>query len=443
MIRPAKVRIIASWELSSVVRRVPYLVFTFVMPLFFTLLFGGVGALQGQAMQSHAETPALFGIVDQSGALHLDQPARQQAPSSRTAKLLHRAGLAATGALEQGQVVFVPFASGSAARDKLRAGKLRGYFVFEPDWLESGKVKAVRAEDGPLDGIGRASTERALGALARRQLLTGQVKGPLLSRALDPVRAERRTLPSTTGVERQAANDSEMSARLLVPLILALLLMMSLVSTSSYLVQGVAVEKENKVVEVLLASASADEIMAGKLIGLGAAGLLQVGVWSTMLAGGALSAPVELGGAASALPWTAIAAAGPLFLLGYLFIGSLMLATGSFGSNARESQQFGMLLALPAMVPVMLMTVLLSDPHGTLARVLSWIPFTAPITIVTRLSIDPGGMPGWQLAGSLAVMLVSIVAAIAIGARLFRVGLLLTGSRPRLGEILRQARVGR
>jgi ABC-2 type transport system permease protein len=421
VIRPAKVRIIASWELSSVVRRVPYLVFTFVMPLFFTLLFGGVGALQGQAMQSHTETPALFGIVDQSGALHLDQPARQQAPSSRTAKLLHRAGLAATGALEQGQVVFVPFASGSAARDKLRAGKLRGYFVFEPDWLESGKVKAVRAEDGPLDGIGRASTERALGALARRQLLTGQVKGPLLSRALDPVRAERRTLPSTTGVERQAANDSEMSARLLVPLILALLLMMSLVSTSSYLVQGVAVEKENKVVEVLLASASADEIMAGKLIGLGAAGLLQVGVWST----------------------TAIAAAGPLFLLGYLFIGSLMLATGSFGSNARESQQFGMLLALPAMVPVMLMTVLLSDPHGTLARVLSWIPFTAPITIVTRLSIDPGGMPGWQLAGSLAVMLVSIVAAIAIGARLFRVGLLLTGSRPRLGEILRQARVGR
>jgi ABC-2 type transport system permease protein len=162
-----------------------------------------------------------------------------------------------------------------------------------------------------------------------------------------------------------------------------------------------------------------------------------------MRAGGALSAPVELGGAASALPWTAIAAAGPLFLLGYLFIGSLMLATGSFGSNARESQQFGMLLALPAMVPVMLMTVLLSDPHGTLARVLSWIPFTAPITIVTRLSIDPGGMPGWQLAGSLAVMLVSIVAAIAIGARLFRVGLLLTGSRPRLGEILRQARVGR
>lgn len=443
MIRPAKVRIIARWELTSVVRRVPYLVFTFVMPLFFTFLFGGVGALQGQAMQRHSRKPALFGVVDRSGALHLDEPAREHAPSPRALEMLHRAGLGGARALEQGKVVFVPFKSESAARATLRAGRLRGYFVVQPDWLESGKVKAVRAEGGPLEGIGRASTERALAELARRRLLTGQVAQPLLSRALDPVKAERRTLPAKTGVEQKVADDSELSARLLVPLILALLLMMSLISTSSYLVQGVAVEKENKVVEVLLASASADEIMAGKLIGLGAAGLLQVAVWSGMLAGGAASAPVALGGATSALPWMAIAAAGPLFLLGYLFIGSLMLATGSFGGNARESQQFGMLWALPAMVPVMLMTVLLSDPHGGLARVLSWVPFTAPITLVTRLSVDPGGMQAWQLAGSIAVMLVSITLAIAIGARLFRVGLLLTGSRPRLSEILRQARVGR
>ncbi len=443
MIRPGKVRIIARWELSSVVRRVPYLVFTFVMPLFFTFLFGGVGLLQGQAMQSQQSQPALFGVVDKSGALHLDRPTHEHAPSPSALRLLHHAGLDGTRALEQGSVVFVPISSEHAAGQELRAGKLGGYFVIEPDWLETGKVKAVRGEGGPLDDLGRVSTENALAALARRQLLTGQVKGQLLSRALDPVHAERRTLPSKTGVERRAADNSEMSAQLLVPLVLALLLMMSLISTSSYLVQGVAVEKENKVVEVLLASASADEIMAGKLIGLGTAGLIQVGVWSTMLAGGALSAPVALGGASAALPWTAIAAAGPLFLLGYLFIGSLMLATGSFGGNARESQQFGMLWALPAMVPVMLMTVLLSDPHGTLARVLSWIPFTAPITIVTRLSVDPGGMPAWQLAGSIAVLLLSIILAIVIGARLFRVGLLLTGSRPRLSEILRQARVGR
>ncbi len=443
MIRPAKVGIIARWELTSVVRRLPYLIFTFVMPLFFTLLFGGVGLLQGRAMQTQLDQPALFGVVDQSGALHLEKPVQERAPSGRATKLLGRAGLAGAHAFEQGQVVFVPFASESAARNKLRDKSLRGYFVIAPDWLASGKVKEVRGEGGLFDDVGRGSAERALGEVAREQLLTGQVKQPVLARALDPVHAERRTLPAASGAERKAADDSEMSARLLVPLILALLLMMSLISTSSYLVQGVAVEKENKVVEVLLASASADEIMAGKLVGLGAAGLLQVAVWSLMLAGGVLSVPAGLGGASSAVPWTAVAAAGPLFLLGYLFIGSLMLATGSFGGNARESQQFGMLWALPAMLPVMLMTVLLSDPHGAFARVLSWIPFTAPITIVTRLSVDPGGMPGWELAGSIAVMLLSIVLAVALGARLFRVGLLLTGSRPRLSEILRQARVGR
>jgi ABC-2 type transport system permease protein len=118
-----------------------------------------------------------------------------------------------------------------------------------------------------------------------------------------------------------------------------------------------------------------------------------------------------------------------------------MLGTGSLGNNVRESQQFSMVWTLLTVIPLVFLQVLIVEPHATLGRVLTWIPFTAPVTVVLRTALDAKGIAWWEIAGSFVVMVISTWIAIRVGARLFRVGLLLTGARPKLREILRQARL--
>jgi ABC-2 type transport system permease protein len=439
MIRGNKVGIVARWEFSSLVRRLPFLLFTFGMPLFFTLLFGGVAMVQEKALAGQNEQARLFGLVDAGSALggHLE-PVAPLEPEARTRLL--RAGLAPSRALTEDDVVFERFDTEAEARRALSRKLLGGYFVIGKRYMQTGAVRLVEAQNGPLAELGASGAEHALGVTLRRALLRGRVPDGVLDRTLNPVVTERATLRADGRVARDEGSDV---TRMLVPLFLALLLMMSLISTSSYLVQGVAVEKENKLVEVLLSSASADEILAGKLVGLGAAGLLQVGIWCSMLGGVALTFASRVASAGLYVPWPAVFAAVPLFLLGYLFIGSLMLATGSLGNTMRESQQLAMAWSIPTVLPLMLMSVLMSQPHGTLSRVMSWIPFTAPLTVVTRLSLDPDGISAAEILGSALVLALSTWLATKLAARLFRVGLLLTGARPRLGDLLRQAALGR
>ena len=227
-----------------------------------------------------------------------------------------------------------------------------------------------------------------------------------------------------------------------LPLAFTILFLMSVLMTSGYLLQGTAIEKENKVVEVLLASANPDEILAGKLAGLGATGLLQVGVWTSMLFLTGFGAVPLLFAAHVDMPWRALVVSLPLFVVAFLFFGSLMLGTGSLGSNMREAQQLSMVWSLTAALPLMLMSVLIREPHGLLARVLTWLPLTAAPVIVMRASTDAEALPWWEMIGPMLLLVAATWVAIRIGARLFRVGLLSAGARPSFREVMRQARLG-
>ena len=107
----------------------------------------------------------------------------------------------------------------------------------------------------------------------------------------------------------------------------------------------------------------------------------------------------------------------------------------------REAQQLSMVWSLTAALPMMMMAVLLREPHGIVARVMTWLPFSAGPLIIFRASTDLEVLAWWEVAGAFAVLLLSTWIALRVGARLFRIGLL-SSSRPKLGEILRQARLG-
>jgi ABC-2 type transport system permease protein len=106
----------------------------------------------------------------------------------------------------------------------------------------------------------------------------------------------------------------------------------------------------------------------------------------------------------------------------------------------REAQQLAMVWSLTAAMPMMMMAVLLREPHGTVARVMTLLPFSAGPLIMFRASTDLDFLAWWEVVGAFVVLLFSTWLAIRIGARLFRIGLL-SASRPKLSEIIRQARL--
>ncbi len=440
MTRLHKVRTIATFEFLTAVKRPGYLIATFGMPLF-VAAYGAIVAIPAYFAAQKDKADALFGVVDQAAVLALEgdvaAPTIQLSDDLRQTLESVGQGAALDRALGDSNFVFRSFRTESDARAALQADRIKGYFVLAGDYMDSGRVDIYSPETVSLT---RSDSRTAFANLVRQHLVRGRVDERLGKRLVSPMHDPRRFSVARTG-EVTDGGRAASAVRLAVPLVFIVLFLMSVLMTAGYLMQGTATEKENKVVEVLLASANPDEILAGKLLGLGGAGLLQIAVWLLMALGTGIGVVPLLLSSGIQIPWLALTLAVPLFLMAFLFFGSLILGTGSLGSNMREAQQLAMVWSLTAALPLMMMSILIRDPHGTVARVMTWIPFSAGSLIMLRASMDPGSLPWWEIAGSLLVLMASTWLAIRLGARLFRVGLLSSGARPSLREIVRQARL--
>jgi ABC-2 type transport system permease protein len=421
--RPKRIAAIARFEFLAVVKRWSYLLATFGLPLFLAVVSGTVLGVQTYFLSQRAAESSTFGLVDEAGVVERD---RFEDDGGRLVWT------------DRGNEIRL-FEDTAEAAKLLENGELRAVYVVEPDYLETGSVRSIESKKTPLLSMRGTSVEPLLRSLLRQSLLDGRVDEQVQERVLAPAQFVRSRL-GPNGLETEDLDQAlDLLMRTTIPLFLGVLLLTALLSASGYLVQTVATDKESKIVEVLLSSVTPEEILAGKLLGLGAAGLLQFAAWSSMVVFVALTASAALASVVS-IPWLAVAISPVVFVLGYLFLGSLMLATAALGANAAESQKLTMGWAVLAIVPLMVLVILLEDPHGVLANVMTWIPFTTPLTVVIRLAVDPDGIAWWEVVGSIAVLATSIWLAIRIGARLFRVGFLLTGNRPPLADLWRQSR---
>jgi ABC-2 type transport system permease protein len=176
-----------------------------------------------------------------------------------------------------------------------------------------------------------------------------------------------------------------------------------------------------------------DELMFGKMIGLGAAGLGLVVTWGTLGGIALLFRPVSI-----AIGPGTILIAAYYFLVGYFLFGSFMLAVGSLVSSYQEANQWTALISLSALSPFFALSAILDQPRGPVAVGVSLFPWTAPVAMMMRL--PSGEVPAWQLAVSMVLLLVSALFMLRLAGRIFRVGLLLYGKTPNLPEILRWSR---
>jgi ABC-2 type transport system permease protein len=174
----------------------------------------------------------------------------------------------------------------------------------------------------------------------------------------------------------------------------------------------------------------------GKMLGSGALGLSQIGIWAIFGIGYALlNRTLDIGRLLATMQITPgyLAMVLAYTALGYLLFGSLMAGIAATTNAEQESRQIAGIFSIVGVVPLMLLTAFLMDPNGNVAVLLSMIPFTAPVSMILRTSLAT--VPAGEIAISLGIMVVSVFAVVWISARIFRLGMLNYGKRPSLRAI--------
>jgi ABC-2 type transport system permease protein len=233
-----------------------------------------------------------------------------------------------------------------------------------------------------------------------------------------------------------------------VAYIMAMVLFMSILIYGSGIMTSVLEEKSSKVIEVLVSSVKPMELMAGKLLGVGAVSLVQFGVWgaSMQLMMSQRSALMRsMGGneVASVFQLPSLSAGTAaivivFFLGGFLLYSAMYAAVGAMSNNLQEAQQAVQPVNMALMVGLFGMFAMLNNPSSTVAMVLSFIPFTAPIIVPVRWTA--GNLPLWEVAVAFVLLMLGILAVIWVAGRIYRVGILMTGKRPTVRELMRWVR---
>ncbi len=405
--------IVAGQELWFNLRRPGYIIMTLLLPalglviLLMASLFGGeVGGFLASQFQPKEQRT---GYLDRSGVLRADLPTYS------------------------GE--YVAFEDESSARAALIADEIGSYLVLEEDYLETGKVTVYGKGGGFSTFV--AADEGSLREFLTASLLAGRLDEALQARAIRPMNLETITL------DEQGAVNTESPFSILgdfvLPYVFSILFVITIFTTSGFLLQSVSEEKEGRIIEILLSSISPTQLLAGKILGLGALGLIQVLVWvgaGTALLGAA-AAIFSLAGADLIEPVTVLLGM-VYFLLGYLLFATLMAVAGSMGTTQRESQQIASIFSLAAAIPWMTMGFIMANPGAPLAVALSFFPLTAPVMMLLRLGISD--VPPAQIAASIVLLLLGIGFSLWAGAKVFRTGLLMYGKRPSLKDLARAFR---
>lgn len=268
--------------------------------------------------------------------------------------------------------------------------------------------------------------------------------------------------------EGDAAGGAEIG--FLIANVLGLLVYIAVLLYGAMVMRGVIEEKTNRIVEVVVSSVRPFDLLMGKVLGIGAVGLLQLAAWGVLLfalnlaaapilaallgpdvappVAGAPSA-MPTAGAPSELPFDPGAIAAVLtpgllvsfvlfFLGGYLLFASLFAAVGSMVDTEADAQSLQVPVILPIIVPLLFLPYVVDQPESALSVGLSLFPLSSPVLMVVRMSV--ASVPLWQVLLALALLAVAFVGAVWVAARIYRVGILMTGKKASFRDLARWVR---
>jgi ABC-2 type transport system permease protein len=404
----SEARVVFTEEFRRTVRRVSYVLVTLAVPAILVSVFVGVVAVRAFVEREEDDEPKLTGVVNLSADLRL--------PTGNFS------GMVALSTREQGT-------------EALLDGSVSELYVIPIDYLRIGSLEWLTASEGAFaafdPGPGGESRARITNLL-RLALAEQELPRDILARAMVPATFERTRI----GDDGQPVTDEDdfNFAPLLLSFGGSFMLLFAISMGGSSLVQSVAEEKETRMIEVLLTSAKPMSIMAGKVLAIGLAGLIQMTVWL-----GAFVIVVPLifdifpDGPAFDIDPILVIWVVFFFVGGYFISGVLLSGLGAISTGVKEANQLSMMVILPLASPFWFVTAVVGNPEGAMATGLSLFPLTAPITMLIRIAISEP--PVVQIVASGLILVGSGVVLLWLSARVFRAALLLYGQRMSFGQV--------
>jgi ABC-2 type transport system permease protein len=397
-------------EIVTLISRPSFWLATLGLPLVAGLVFGVIGSLNRNEAASQAVSQVFVGpqqtqpegYVDESGLI-------RQIPDS----------------VSPG--VFLAYPDEQAARRALEAGEIAAYYVVPADYIQRGEIRYIRPDFNPL-ASDNPTTDLftwvvQFNLAGSDWMLAALVNGPLNE-------TEISLAPAT-------APDADNPMTMWVPYTVTLLYYTLIIGSASLLLGSISKEKENRIMEILLTSATPRQLLTGKIIGLGVVGLLQTILWAGTayallnLSGRTFNLPSEIRLPADFLAWGVV-----FFLLGYAVYASLMAGLGALAPNLREASQVTFVILLPLIVPLVFSNNVFAEaPHGALATALSLFPLSAPVAMMARLSL--GGVAWWQPPLAALLLAATAVLIVRAVAGMFRAQAMLSGQPVKVKTYLR------
>jgi ABC-2 type transport system permease protein len=313
---------------------------------------------------------------------------------------------------------------------QIDAGQLDGYLWLPSDIVATRKFKYYTKHSSDF-----VETEAMRGAV--RMALTRQGMAVAGVNEKEVQELLRRVEIDTLRVEKGKVSAGGGLMGFLLPITLMMMIYMTVIIYGVAVMRSVIEEKTSRVVEVLLSSVSAKELMAGKILGVGAVGLTQMMIWATF--GAVIGSPIFVAAKSMMkdvhLPLAVVVAFPVFFVLGYLLYSSMYAAVGAMVNSDEEAQQMQWPVLAPLISCAVFASMVVRTPDSPLAMALSMFPLTAPIIMFVRITVATP--PAWQIALSVSLLVATIYGMVWLCSRIYRVGILMYGKRPTLPEILK------
>ncbi len=328
----------------------------------------------------------------------------------------------------------LPSDSGDQGKERLRRGELDVSVVLEGD---------LEGKDGTVQFYTYKPKASQIDALwtVERLLRDAVIDCRYRARGIDrAVLAEVQNVPIRRvelGEEQgreKVQSEGQRVARMMVPFGFMYLIFIGIVGMGQHMISSIIEEKNSRIIEMLLSAVSPFELMAGKILGLAGVGLTVMILWGVAAYGAATWRGINVDIGPDLVAYGLV-----YYVLGFVLFSAILAGVGSVCNTIKETQSLMMPIMLIFVIPLIAWPQLARDPNGDLARVLSYVPPTTPMLMVLRLASSPDIWWG-EIALSILVLVVGVLATIWAAAKVFRTGILLYGKRPGPREILRWLR---
>lgn len=427
-------------EFVERVRTKAFVISTVLLPVFMVAL-----VLLPAMMMSGGDRTSRIAVVDAS-TTDLGQPVSQALSSDKIGK--------EEQAKSRYEVQVFPASAAElvTVRDKLladtgfskknKADGWDGVMVLMPDTLDSGKVEYYGGNVGSLETM--TKLQRAVStALAGVRLGESGVDAALVKKAMRPANLD------TTKVSDGKLTGQSGTESFMIAYFMGFILYIAILIYGQQTMTSVIEEKTSRIMEVLTSSLTPFQMLLGKVVGVGSAGIAQMAIWGGsvfLLSSQRVPLAGMFGASADAAQSFPIPSMAPgllvvfllYFALGFLLYGALYAAIGAMCNTIQETQQYAIFVTMFIIVGFFAVFALIKDPTGGMGVTMSYIPFFAPFTMPVRWSLT--SVPPLELALSLGLMVVALLACVWLAARIYRTGILMYGKKPSWRELWRWIR---